>query len=321
MKNVKSVWTRIKKPIMVLAPMEDVTDTVFRRIVASCARPDVFFTEFTSVDGLFSRGRDEVMHRFDYTDEEKPIIAQVWGTDPELFYKAAQLVSTLAFDGMDINMGCPEKNVTSRGAGACLIDDHPRVSEIIAAAHEGLGSASRRIPLSIKTRLGYKKIAPDWIPFLLSKHIDALIIHGRTAVELSKVPAHWDEIGKAVKARKDDIVIIGNGDVTGYADAVEKCETFGVDGVMIGRGIFENLWAFDKTGVSHMENPSVLFDIARTHIRLFDEVWGTGKNFAVLKKFFKIYVHGFPHASEIREKLMQTNNRSDAEAILKIYEK
>lgn len=307
---MKSFWQDIKKPVMVLAPMEDVTDTVFRQIVAGCARPDVFFTEFTSVDGLFSRGRGEVIHRFDYSEVERPIVAQVWGNNPELFNKAARLIVDLKFDGMDINFGCPEKNVTSHGAGACLIDDHPRVAEIIAAARDGIDG---KIPLSVKTRLGYKKIAPDWIPFLLSLRLDAFTIHGRTAAELSKVPAHWDEIGKAAH---HGTIIIGNGDVQNYEEAVGKHNQYGVDGIMIGRGIFHNLWAFSKTGESHMGDHNELFRIMRRHITLFDEVWGKSKNFAVLKKFFKIYVQGFPRASEVRERLMLANNRMEVENIL-----
>lgn len=300
---------------MALAPMEDVTDTVFRQIVASCARPTVFFTEFTSVDGLFSRGREAVIHRLDYMAGEHPIIAQIWGNKPELFCKAATLVAEMKFDGVDINAGCPEKNVTSHGGGACLIQDPSLMKEIIAATKEGSGE----LPISVKTRLGYKKISPDWIPFLLEQNLDALTIHGRTAAELSKVPADWDEIGKAVKLRdsmRKNTVILGNGDVADYADAVAKCKEFGVDGAMIGRGIFHNLWAFDQHGVSHMDDHQELIRILREHIRLFHEAWGDRKNFAVLKKFFKIYVQGIPNASEIRERLMQTNTPDEVESIL-----
>lgn len=312
---MKSFWQEIRKPILALAPMEDVTDSVFRRVVAKCAAPTVFFTEFTSVDGLFSRGREAVIHRLDYTESERPIIAQIWGNTPELFYKAATLIAEMKFDGVDINAGCPEKKVTSHGGGACLIQDPTLMKEIIIATKEG----AKDLPVSVKTRLGYKKISADWIQFLLEQNIDALTVHGRTAAELSKVPARWDEIAKAVKLRNDmskNTVIIGNGDVIDYANAVKKCEEYGTDGAMIGRGIFHNLWAFDPRGVSHMDDHREMLRMMREHIRLFNETWGTTKNFAVLKKFFKIYVHGFPHASEIRERLMEANSRQEAEAIL-----
>ncbi len=317
---MKSFWQDLPKPILALAPMEDVTDTVFRRIVASCARPSVFFTEFTSVDGLFSRGHEEVIHRFDFGETEHPIVAQIWGNTPALFYKAAKLIEEMKFDGIDINAGCPEKNIISHGGGACLIQDPPRMKEIIHATKDGAGN----LPVSVKTRLGYKKISEGWIRFLLEQDLDALTIHGRTAAELSKVPANWDEIAKAVHLRKElskDTVIIGNGDVADYADAVSKCSNSGADGAMIGRGIFYNLWAFDKTGITHMDDRRTLERIMREHIRLFDQTWGKRKNFAVMKKFFKIYIQGFPHASEIRERLMETNNLKDAEAILEnLYE-
>ncbi len=312
---MKSFWQTLPHPITALAPMEDVTDTVFRRIVAQCARPDVFFTEFTSVDGLFSKGREAVMHRFDYTAAERPIVAQIWGNTPELFYKAAKLIAGRKFDGIDINMGCPEKSVITHHAGAACINDPKRAAEIIAATREGAGI----LPVSVKTRLGYKKIAPDWIPFLLEQHLDALTIHGRTAAELSKVPAHWDEIGKYVGR---GTVIIGNGDVMDYADAVKKCETYGTDGVMIGRGIFHNLWAFDKNARSRMDDHKELFRIMREHVRLFDETClPAGRNFAVLKKFFKIYVQGFPRASDLREHLMAAVSKEEVEEILTAFGK
>jgi nifR3 family TIM-barrel protein len=312
---MKSFWRDLPRPILALAPMEDVTDTVFRRIVAACARPTVFFTEFTSVDGLFSRGRKEVIHRLDYTENERPIIAQIWGNTPELFFKAAKLIADMKFDGVDINAGCPEKNVTSHGGGACLIQDPPLMKEIIQATKEGSGT----LPVSVKTRLGYKKISGDWIPFLLEQNLDALTIHGRTAAELSTGPAHWDEIAKAVNLRNDvgkNTVIIGNGDVVDYKDAVDKCSKFGTDGAMIGRGILHNLWVFDKNGMTHMDDHRELLRIMREHIRLFEETWGRRKNFAVLRKFFKIYIQGFPHAGEIREQLMETNTGEDAAKIL-----
>ena len=312
-------WQKLKKHILALAPMEDVTDTVFRQIVALCARPTVFFTEFTSVDGLFSRGREAVIRRMDYTETEHPIIAQIWGNKPELFYKAAKLAADMKFDGVDINAGCPQKNVTSHGGGACLIQDLPLMKEIIQATKEGAAQRALpggSLPVSVKTRLGYKKISDTWIPFLLEQDLDMLTIHGRTAAELSKVPAHWDEIGKAVNLKnqmKKKTILLGNGDVVDYADAVRKCEEYGTDGAMIGRGIFHNLWAFDPQGISHMGDHKALVSLLIKHMRLFEK---SGRNFAVLKKFFKIYINDIPHASEIRERLMETNSVEEAEHIV-----
>ncbi len=304
---------------MALAPMEDVTDTVFRRIVAGIAPADIYFTEFTNVEGLLSKGNRIVSQRLLYTEHERPLIAQIWGNKPESFFRVAQMLVSQGFDGIDINMGCPEKSVVSHGSGACLITEPNLVGEIISATREGIATTGKDIPLSIKTRIGYKKIAPEWIPFLLAQKLDALTIHGRTASEMSKVPAHWDEIGKAVDIRNEmgvSTLILGNGDVTNYQDARLKCETYGVDGVMIGRGIFHDLWAFNKTGETHMDDPKILTDLLLAHVRLFDDTWGANKNFAVMKKFFKIYVQGYEHASDLRDKLMQANSRQEVEEIL-----
>lgn len=305
---------------MILAPMEDVTDTVFRRIVASCAPPDVYVTEFTSVNGLFSRGFPMVAQRLMYTEGERPIVGQVWGHDPGIFYKAAQFLVERGFDGIDINMGCPVKNVTSSGAGACLIQEPQLVKEIIDATKRGIHDVGSTIPFSIKTRIGYKKIATEeWISHLLSCDIDALIIHGRTAAEMSKVPAHWDEIGRAVKLRDamgKKTLIIGNGDVTGYADAMGKVAEIGVDGVMIGRGIFHNLWAFEKTDHTHVPTQEERFAILKKHVELFDATWGKAKNFAVMKKFFKMYIQGFDNASDIRVRFMECSSASEVLSLL-----
>lgn len=318
-----NIWQTLPKPIMALAPMEDVTDTVFRRIVAGIAPADIYFTEFTNVEGLLSKGNRIVSQRLLYTENERPLIAQIWGNKPESFFQVAQMLVSQGFDGIDINMGCPEKSVVSHGSGACLIAEPNLVGEIISATREGIAKTGEYIPLSVKTRIGYKKIAPEWIPFLLEQKLDALTIHGRTAAEMSKVPAHWDEIGKAVDIRNQmnvGTLILGNGDVPNYTDAILKCKTYGVDGVMIGRGIFHDVWAFDKNGESHMNDPKILTALLLKHVRLFDEVWGETKNFAVMKKFFKIYVQGYEHASDFRDKLMQVNSKEEIEAILESFE-
>ncbi len=313
---MNSFWPTLPKPILALAPMEDVTDTVFRQIVGACARPDVFFTEFTSSDGLFSKGRGAVIERFKFTPTERPIVAQVWGRKPENFYKAARLVVSLGFDGIDINIGCPERSVVKAHCAAALINEPEQVREIIHATRQGINS---RIPISVKTRIGYKKISMDWIQFLLEQHLDALIIHGRTAAELSKVPAHWDVIGNAVRIRNQmniPTIIIGNGDVKNYRDALEMHRKYGVDGVMIGRGIFDNLWAFDRSALPHVPTKEELLTILVRHVELFEKTWGPIKNFAVMKKYFKIYVHNFDGASSLRERLMEARAPADVYAMI-----
>jgi len=298
--------------------MEDVTDTVFRRVVAHCARPDIFFTEFTNCEGLQSAGRNIVGRRLQYTQEERPIIAQIWGMKPEAFYQTAKELVAMGFDGIDINFGCPEKSVVSHGACAALIDNKPRAAEIIQATKSGV---NKKLPVSVKTRIGFKTIqTEEWISFLLVQHIDALTIHGRTARELSEVPAHWDEIGKAVTLRNSlgvDTIILGNGDVGSYAEALEKVKTYSVDGVMIGRGVFHNPWMFESHPIIHSIEERL--ELMKYHVQLFDKTWVRRKNYDILKRFFKIYISGFDGASEFRGRLMATRSPKEALNVVELY--
>ncbi len=293
-------WKELKPPFFILAPMEDVTDTVFRQIVASVGKPDVFITEFVNVDAVI-HGANQ---RLRFIEIERPIVAQIWGSDPEKFYKAAKIVKQLKFDGIDINLGCPVKKVMKTGTCAALIGQNKQVGEIIAAVSE-VG-----LPVSTKTRIGIKKpVTEEWIGFLLTQNLAAITIHGRTAAEKSEVPAHWNEIGKAVSLRnqsKSKTLIIGNGDVTSLLDARRYALTYGVDGVMIGRGIFQNPAIFNSQ--TTILNPQQKLELFLKHSKLFKSTWGNTKNFAILKKFAKTYVNGYVGAAETREKLVATKN-------------
>lgn len=316
--SVSFSWNDLPNPFFALAPMEDVTDTVFRQIVASAARPDVFFTEFTNTDGILSRGADIVTQRLKYTEIERPLIAQIWGIHPESFYKAAQEIVKLGFDGIDINMGCPIRNIVKIGACSALINNHALTKEIIDATKKGAGSASRRIPISIKTRIGFNKIVTqEWIGFLLNQDLAALTIHGRTAAEMSAVPVHWDEIEKAVILKntlKVKTLLIGNGDIKNREQGLELVKKYQLDGIMIGRGVFENPWVFQKEQKIISKQERLL--LLKKHVHLFKQTWSTNKNFQVLKKYFKIYIAGFPNAAEIRQSLMQTNSFEEINSIL-----
>ena len=313
-------WDTLPKPFLMLAPLEGVADTVFRRIVASCAKPDVFVTEFTSADGFCSPGRTAVKNNFLFTPEEKPIIAQIWGKNPDTIYETSKIAAGMGFSGIDINMGCPDRNVMAHGGGGRMIDTPDLAKAAIAAIKEGIKDSGVALPVSVKTRIGTKKIVTEsWLSFLLEQELDALVIHGRTVAELSKVPAHWDEIAKAVVFRdsmKLPTVIIGNGDVKDAADAMEKYRQFHVDGIMIGRGIFANMWAFDRSEHAHIGSPRELIDVMERHVSLFEQVWGDRKNYAILKKFFKIYVNGFYNAIDWRIKAMATTSFAQAYALI-----
>ena len=316
---MKNFWSTLSKPFSVLAPMDEVTDTVFRRMVSQSARPDVLMTEFVSVDGLCSVGRPKLISKLKYDKSEHPIVAQVWGITPKHFEIIAKDVVAMGFDGIDINMGCPDKSVVKSGAGAALCDNPTLAGEIIKATKIGVNG---KIPVSVKTRIGVKTIQTvPWISFLLAQKIDALTVHGRTQKEMSKVPCHWDEIGKAVELRNEispKTKIIGNGDVMSWDDAREKVKKYNVDGVMIGRGIFHNLFVFDKTHSPHPVGIDKLPLLLR-HLDLYDKTWGTTKHYPILKKFFKIYASGFDDAGAFREKLMETKSVEEVQTLVKKY--
>lgn len=316
---MKNIWQELPQGFFVQAPMEDVTDTVFRRIIAKCGAPDLYFTEFTSVDAMFSKGKDRVMHRFIHTEVERPLIAQIWGMNPENYQKAAELLSGMNFDGIDINMGCPVPSVIARGACSALINNKPLVAEIIQATKSGAGN----LPVSVKVRIGFKTIETEpWIDFLLDQNVDAITIHGRTTREQSKVPAHWDEIAKAVKlrdAKGSKTRIVGNGDIQTRIEGLQRIEESGVDGVMVGRGIFHDLWIFNKDKTVADITVTEKLELLYEHISLFQEIWGDSKNHHLLKKFYKIYINDFHGASELRQELVQLDSLDTTKEILKEF--
>lgn len=316
-------WQTLGRPFFSLAPMDDVTDVVFRQIVAETARPDVFFTEFTSCDGLFSFGHEVLMRRLKIAKGENSIVAQIWGANPETHYKAAKLVKELGFDGVDINMGCPDRNVIRAGACSALINNPVLAKEVVLATVEGASASGRDkggIPVSVKTRIGFRGIqTEEWLGFLLSLPIAALTIHGRTARQESKVAANWEEIGKVVKLRDSinpDILVIGNGDVVNREDGEEKAEKHGVDGIMIGRGIFKDLWAFAKESEKPKADHKYMLNLLIEHVNLFEETWGETKNYHILKKFYKIYVGDFCGANKLRTELMESKSYQEARDIV-----
>lgn len=320
-----NIWQKLKKelnpgPITILAPMANVTDSPFRRIIIQCGHPDLFFNEFISCDGLCSSGRDKLLKELRFTEDEHPIIAQFFGSNPKNFYECAQLAQELNFDGIDINMGCPDKNVEKQGAGAALIKTPKLAQQIIGETKRGAGN----LPVSVKTRLGYNKVEiKEWITALLEMDLAALTVHGRTRKEMSFGPAHWDLIGEAAHlAHSGNTLIVGNGDVSDLADAHSKAKTYNLDGIMIGRGIFKNPWFFSaKDGSASGGNPSAKtpaqkIELMMEHVRLFTEFWGENKHFDVMKKFFKVYVSGWDGANELRTVLMSAKNKDDVDQII-----
>jgi len=319
-------WQTIKKPVIALAPMEDVTDTVFREVVLSVSEVDalnVVFTEFTSTDGLcHEKGRPKVIERLLVNTSEMQLlkarntklVAQIWGSDPEKFRESARMISEMnLFDGIDINMGCPAKKLAKSKSCANLINYPDLAKEIIYATAE-----STDLPVSVKTRIGFSRIITgQWISHLLETSPAAITVHGRTRKMMSNGPALWNEIGKAVDLRNQSgssTLIIGNGDVYSYNDAMQRITQYGVDGVMVGTGVFRNPWMFNPQPVEIGVGQRI--DLMRRHITLYRDTWGNGKDYNVLKRFFKIYLNGFANAAHWRDAFMRAGNYEDAFLIL-----
>jgi len=297
--------------------MANVTDAAFRRLIAKYGKPDVMYTEFVSANGLCSAGQNKLLIDLKYSKTERPIVAQVFTADPEKMFEVAKLIKKLGFDGLDINMGCPDKNVVRQGAGAALMK-HPTLAQsLIHAAKRG----APKLPISVKTRLGdTKNDLTTWLPALLEAKPAAIIIHCRTRKEMSKVPAHWEAIKQAVDiAKGTGVLIIGNGDVKDLEDAQKKAELTGCDGIMIGRGIFGNPWLFNtKTDLKKITVKKKL-KVMLEHTRLFDKILGKDKPFHIMRKHYKAYASGFDGSKELRIKLMQTENIKDVEKIVKNF--
>jgi tRNA-dihydrouridine synthase len=329
MNENENIWRSLRQKglIKILAPMEDVTDTVFRRAVMAFGRPDLMFTEFTNCEGLMSDGRDKIKHRLQHEIEEKPIIAQVWGLTPQDYYDSAKYINSLGFDGIDINMGCPVKKIIQKGACSALINNPTLADEIIKATIEGAGN----MPVSVKTRIGFKEIETDkWIGFLLENSKDnyilsAITVHGRTVKEESKVPNHFDQIGLCGQLRNEiqknipkekQTLIIANGDIDSTQFGDQICQNYQLDGYMVGRGVFKNPWLFNEQINLETINKFDRLNALKLHLNLWKETWGNDKNPQIMKRFVKIYINGFDGANSIRSQIMDAPSLEKISQIL-----
>ncbi|MEN0198347.1 tRNA-dihydrouridine synthase [Staphylococcus aureus] len=315
----ENFWSELPRPFFILAPMEDVTDIVFRHVVSEAARPDVFFTEFTNTESFcHPEGIHSVRGRLTFSEDEQPMVAHIWGDKPEQFRETSIQLAKMGFKGIDLNMGCPVANVAKKGKGSGLILRPDVAAEIIQATKAG------GLPVSVKTRLGYYEIDEwkVWLKHVFEQDIANLSIHLRTRKEMSKVDAHWELI-EAIRNLRDEIapntLLTINGDIPDRKTGLELAEKYGIDGVMIGRGIFHNPFAFEKEPREHTSKE--LLDLLRLHLSLFnkyekDEI----RQFKSLRRFFKIYVRGIRGASELRHQLMNTQSIAEARALLDEFE-
>ena len=305
------IWNELKKPFLILAPMEGVTDIAFRQVIAHAGRPDLFFTEFTNVSSYASeKGRANALERLKIAPTDAPIIAQIWGKNPEHFAKTCAALQPLGFSGIDLNFGCPDKHVNKAGGGAAMIKTPELAIECYRNAIK-----STNLPVSIKTRLGWAQVEEykEWLSTLLNEHPAALTVHLRTKKEMSKVPAHYELIPDIIKLRnrislKTKLII--NGDIKDYAHAMELYRQYPeIDGFMIGRGVFQNPYCF----TNHTPTKEELFELLYLHLKLYPG----SDSFEPIKHYFKIYINNFPGASAIRAKLMETHSKEEAYRVLK----
>lgn len=315
----ENFWRELPRPFFVLAPMEDVTDVVFRHVVSEAGRPDVFFTEFTNTESFcHPEGVHSVRGRLTFTEDEQPIVAHIWGDKPEHFREMSIGMAEMGFKGIDLNMGCPVANVATKGKGSGLIQRPETAAEIIQAAKAG------GLPVSVKTRLGYSDIDEwrDWLTHVFEQDIANLSIHLRTRKEMSKVDAHWELIGEIKKVRDaiaPDTLLTINGDIPNRKTGLELAEKYGIDGVMIGRGIFQNPYAFEKEPKEHTSEE--LLGLLRLHLNLFDKYTKEEpRQFKPLRRFFKVYVRGIKGAGELRHQLMSTSTTDDVRTLLDEFE-
>lgn len=299
--------------------MEAVTDVVFRHVVKSAAPPDVYFTEFTNATGWAHAGAKAIGGRLIKTDDESPIVAQLWGSDAPSMAILAKQCAEWGYHGIDINMGCPDQSAIKAGGGAGMIRTPDIAAEIITAAKQS------GLPVSVKTRLGYTYIDEwrQWLEFLLRQDIAALTIHLRTKKEMSKVAAHFELISEIKKLRDDiapNTLLIINGDVRDYEHGMEFVNRHRIDGVMIGRGVFANPFCFEKQkgdGRSIKDEKAKLIALLQYHLDIYDKYHEqTGRPFETLKRFFKIYIRDFEGASDLRMRLMNTKTTDEVRRLL-----
>ena len=315
---MSNIWSDLKKPFLILAPMEGVTDPPFRAVIAKAGRPDLFFTEFTNVSSFASeKGRKNALERLKVISTDSPIIAQIWGKNPDHFSEISEALESLGFSGIGLNFGCPDRHVNRAGGGAAMIKTPDLAIECFRKA-----KASTNLPVSIKTRLGFTYVDEwkNWLSVLLSEHPAALTVHLRTRKEMSKVPAHFELIPEIINLRNElskDTKLIINGDIKDKNHAKELYEKYPeIDGFMIGRGVFQNPFCF----TDHIGTREELLSLLHFHLDKFDEENSENQHsFEPLKHYFKIYLNSFPGASDIRNELMQTHSTAEARAVLKSH--
>ncbi|MBQ3261271.1 tRNA-dihydrouridine synthase family protein [Candidatus Saccharibacteria bacterium] len=322
---MQNIWQTLKQPFFCLAPMEGVTDQAFRGVISAAARPDLFFTEFTNVSSFASeKGRSNALSRLQISPTDSPIIAQIWGKNPTHFSELSSALKKLGFSGIDLNFGCPDRHVNAAGGGAAMI----RTPNLAIECFKNAVKSSLGLPVSVKTRLGYTSVEEyqTWLPTLLTEHPAALTIHLRTRKEMSKVPAHYELIPNILALRAQispQTKLIINGDIKNRTEAIKLYQKYPqIDGFMIGRGVFENLYCFANP--PHTPTKEELLALLRLHLKLWEESTSNPQNepksFESLKHYFKIYIRDFNGASDLRAQMMACHSLPELASVLSSFQ-
>jgi len=312
---MQNFWKKLNKPFVCLAPMADITDVAFREILAKYGKPDVMWTEFVSCDGLCSVGKNNILPDLKYFNKERPIVVQIFGSKPDNMTKTARLIKKMGFDGIDINMGCPDRSIEKQGAGAALMKNPALAKELILAVKKGADG----LPVSVKTRLGYNHIdTKHWVENLLSAQPAVITLHLRTRKEMSKAEPHWDEIKIAVQlAKKTNTLIIANGDIKSIAQAKAMAEKYSLAGTMIGRAAIGNPWVFNQNNFD-IDLPKKI-KVMLEHAKLFEKYNKNKKKFLIMRKHMNAYLKGMDNMKPLRMELMKTTNFKEAKQKIKDY--
>lgn len=353
-----SFWHNLPRPIVGLSAMDGVTDAAMREISAIHGAPDFMVTEFTSAEGVI-RGITRLLRDFYFSDKQRPIVAQIFGTDPEAFRICAIICCFLGFDGIDLNMGCPADTVTQRGGGASLINNPILAQKLILATKKGVEeyvngielrdlplspefisrineqakeTVRHTLPVSVKTRIGFDKpVIEEWIPTLLETEPDLITLHGRTLKQQYGGEADWEQIAIAAEiVHKTKTLIFGNGDLNTPEKIDAKIKESRVDGVWIGRAAMGNPWIFSQyrdymDGKPYSQpNTKERFAVALEHARIFEEFNRTVFSadpipFLNMRKHLGWYIKGFPNATDLRLELFQSNSSEDVARILSAH--
>lgn len=306
-------WKDLPIPIIGLTPMDGVTDFPMREIQSQIAKPSVMFTEFISVEG-FSRVPDNFEKKLSYSDNQKPIIVQIFGHTPEDSAKSCKLLVKKGFGGIDINMGCPAKTVLQHGSGGALIGNYELADKIIKACLKV--TKDNNIPLSVKTRIGKKEaITEEWIKFLSSFPIDCITVHGRLLKDVHSGENNWDEVAKGAKiAHSKGITYLGNGGIKSIEDAQKVSEEYDLDGVLIGQAAYGNPWIFSDKEPTVEEKLYTLIE----HAKLAEEFYGE-KGFVSVRKHLAWYCKGVKKSKKLRSELVMTSNHDEVKVLVEKF--